>query len=214
MLFVKKLTYSPFSENTYLLYNEEKLCWIIDPGCYEQAEKEDLKNQIEKEGLTPVKLVNTHCHVDHIFGNAFVYRQYGLLPEVPEKDLFLLEGAPNHAKVFGLDGVEPSPTPKIYLGEGQKLSLGSDEIELIEVAGHTPGHLTLYAKKEQFVISGDVLFSGSIGRTDLPGGDHESLLENIKNKMYLLEDDTVVYSGHGPETSIGEEKRSNPFVRA
>lgn len=214
MLFVKKLTYSPFAENTYLLYNQEKDCWIIDPGCYEQAEKEDLKAQINSLQLKPVALINTHCHVDHIFGNAYVHRQYGLLPIAPEKDLFLMHQAPAHARVYGLDGVEASPEPKTYLQDGTSLFLGEDEIKIIEVSGHTPGHVVLYCEKEKFLIGGDVLFDGSIGRTDLPGGNHEELLQNIQSKLYVLDEDTTVYSGHGPETSIGKEKRSNPFVRA
>lgn len=214
MLSIKKLTYSPFAENTYLLYNEEKQAWIIDPGCYEQTEKDDLRNQITSLGLKPVKLVNTHCHLDHIFGNAWVKREYGLSPVVPEKDLALMEQAEVHAQLYGITGFERSPEPSEYFIDGSSLFLGDDEIQIKEVAGHTPGHVVLYSPEQKFLIGGDVLFDGSIGRTDLPGGNHDQLLKNIRERLYVLEDEVVVYSGHGPETTIGKEKSSNPFVRA
>ncbi len=214
MLSIKKLTYSPFAENTYLLYNEEKQAWIIDPGCYEQTEKDDLREQINSLDLKPVKLINTHCHLDHIFGNAWVHREYDLLPIVPEKDLALMEQAKVHAQLYGITGFEASPTPSDYLIDGSSLFLGDDEVQIIEVAGHTPGHVVLYVPEQQFLIGGDVLFDGSIGRTDLPGGNHDQLLTNIRERLYVLEDEVVVYSGHGAETTIGKEKNSNPFVRA
>jgi len=214
MLTVEKITYGPFAENTYILYNEEKEAWIIDPGCYEQSEKEDLAERIDSLGLILRKVINTHCHVDHITGNAFLFRKLGLKPEIPEKDLFLLEQAPLHAQVFRVSGVEASPEPSRFLLDGESMFLGDIEFQVIEVAGHTPGHIVLYCPEEKIVIAGDVLFDGSIGRTDLPGGDHDSLLKNIAERIYSLGDDIKVYCGHGTETTIGKERKTNPFVRA
>ena len=205
--------FSPFQENTFVVYNEQKDCWIIDPGCYEAQEKQTLKTFISNKGLRPVKLLNTHCHLDHVFGNNFVCAEYGLLPEYHEADAQTMKMAPISASMYGIPGFEESPAPTQYLDENSTLQLGEDEFEIRFCPGHAPGHIVFIQHEHKLVINGDVLFQGSIGRTDLPGGNHDQLLKSIKEQLYSLPDDYTVYTGHGPETSIGKEKKTNPFVR-
>jgi hydroxyacylglutathione hydrolase len=213
MVHIRQFEFSPFSENTYVLYSDEGNCWIIDPGCYYPEEKQELKEFIASKGLKPTRLLNTHCHLDHVFGNAFVYSSYGLRPEYHEKDEPTMQMAPTSASMYGIPGFEISPNPERYLSEEEKLDLDGHEIELRFCPGHAPGHLVFILHEQKAIIGGDVLFNGSIGRTDLPGGDHETLLRSIREQLYVLDDDYTVYSGHGPTTTIGQEKKSNPFVR-
>ncbi len=214
MLHIKQFEFSPFQENTYVLYSDQKHCWIIDPGCYDSEEKQALVDFITSEGLTPTRLLNTHCHLDHVFGNAFVYAQWGLRPEYHEKDEPTMRMAPISANMYGIPGFENSPSPERYLKETDVLELDGTEVEMRFCPGHAPGHLVFILHEQKDIIGGDVLFNGSIGRTDLPGGDHETLLRSIREQLYVLDDDYVVHSGHGPTTTIGQEKKSNPFMRA
>lgn len=213
MVDIKKFVFSPFQENTYVLVSECKDCWIIDPGCYHKEEKQVLERFIAENKLNPTRLINTHCHLDHVFGNKFVYDAFDLLPEYHQRDEQTMKYASVSADMYGIPGFEESPKAKAYLKEGTVLKLGDHEFEIVFVPGHAPGHIALINHKDKFVIGGDVLFQGSIGRTDLPGGSFDTLVKSIKSQFYILADDYVVHSGHGPETSIGFEKRTNPFIK-
>lgn len=212
MLSVKSFTFSPVQENTYILYNELKQCCIIDPGCYFPAERDELKTGIEKTGLTPVLLLNTHCHLDHVFGNKFVHDTWGLSLHLHPKEKALLDFAPESGRMWQLpfDNYEG---PLVYLEPGKKIRIGEDELEILFVPGHSPGSLAFYHEAGGFVIGGDLLFRESVGRTDLPGGDFATLENSIRTRFYSLPEETKVYSGHGPATTIGYEKRNNPFVK-
>ena len=211
MLKVKSFVFSPIQENTYLLYNEFNECLIIDPGCYFPEEQDELKAFITQSNLKPWMLLNTHCHLDHVFGNKFVAETYGLTLQLHEKEKVLLDYAPTSGLMYNMP-FDNYAGDYIYLKEGDIVKLGEDELKVIEAPGHSPGHICFYCEKQNLVISGDVLFNRSIGRTDLPGGDHETLLKNIREKLFVLPDETVVYSGHGAVTTIGEEKKYNPFL--
>ena len=211
MLKVKSFVFSPIQENTYLLYNEFSECLIIDPGCYFPEEQDELKAFITQSNLKPWMLLNTHCHLDHVFGNKFVAETYKLTLQLHEKEKLLLDYAPTSGLMYNMP-FDNYVGEYIYLKEGDIIKLGEDELKVIEAPGHSPGHICFYCQKQHFIISGDVLFSGSIGRTDLPGGNHETLLKNIREKLFVLPDETVVYSGHGAVTTMGEEKKYNPFL--
>lgn len=211
MTSVKSFTFGPFQENTFVVFDESKECVIIDPGCYSTPEQQQLKSFITEKGLKPVHLLNTHCHVDHVSGNAFVHDTYQLLPVIHKEDLKILEGQERVSAMYGLN-CDPSPMPEKFIEEGDVISFGNSKLKVIFTPGHAPGHVVFYNAENKFVINGDVLFNGSVGRTDLPYGDFDTLEESIKTKMYTLPEDTLVYCGHGPTTTIGEEKYNNPFV--
>jgi len=212
MLSIKAFTFNPVEENTYVLYNENRECCIIDPGCYFDQERATLKEFIEKSGLRPVLLLNTHCHLDHVFGNKFVHDSWNLTLHIHEKEKIVLETAPIAGKTWQLpfDNYEG---PLVMIKEGKTLKIGDDEIEIRFAPGHSPGSVCFYHEAGGFVIGGDVLFNGSIGRTDLPGGDYATLINSIQTQLFTLPDETRVYSGHGPMTTIGFEKMNNPFVK-
>jgi glyoxylase-like metal-dependent hydrolase (beta-lactamase superfamily II) len=211
MLKIKSFVFSPIQENTYLLYNEFNHCAIIDPGCYFDAEKEQLTQFIKQSGLHPKMLLNTHCHLDHVFGNKYIAETYGLPLQIHAKEKAVLDFAPASGLMWNVpfDNYTGEIT---FLKEDDILKLGEDELKVIEAPGHSPGHICFYCAKQNFIISGDVLFNRSIGRTDLPGGNHQTLVNSIKQKLFVLPDETVVYSGHGAPTTIGEEKRENPYL--
>lgn len=211
MLTIKQFTFSPLQENTYVVYNEEKECCIIDPGCYTYNERNELKQYISVAGLQPKYLLNTHCHLDHIFGNKFVHDTYKLNLHLHPLEKPVLDFGPASAQIWGLP-FEQYQSDLIYIGEEDKLKLGDDEFSILLTPGHSPGSICFYCKEQGFIISGDVLFQRSIGRTDLPGGDYDSLITSIRTKLLPLPGEVVVYSGHGPSTTIGEEKKSNPFL--
>jgi len=212
MLQIKSFVFSPIQENTYLLHNELKECIIIDPGCYFDEEKNALKDFIYKTGLKPKLLLNTHCHLDHVFGNKFINETYGLTLHLHEKEKQVLSFAPTSGLMYNMP-FDNYAGEFILLKEGDKILLGEDELKVIEAPGHSPGSICFYSNKQHFVIGGDVLFQQSIGRTDLPGGNHQTLLNSIRQKLFVLPDQTIVYSGHGEPTSIGEEKLYNPFLQ-
>ena len=212
MLVVKSFTFSPVQENTYVLYNEQKQCCIIDPGCYFPAEKDELKTGIEKAGLTPVLLLNTHCHLDHVFGNKFVHDTWGLDLHIHEKEKPVLDFAPLSGERWQLP-FDNYDGPLVYLQEGNFIKIGDDALEIRFTPGHSPGSISFYSAENGFIIGGDVLFNRSIGRTDLPGGSMETLMDSIRTQFFTLPDETKVYSGHGPVTTVGYEKGNNPFVR-
>ncbi len=211
MLSVKCLTFNPVQENTYVLFNAQGDCCIIDPGSYFPEEREILRSFIEDSGLRPLLLLNTHCHLDHVFGNKFVYDTWGLPLHMHKNEDQMLDFAPQSGLMWQLpfDGYEG---PRVYLDEGEKMAIGDDILEVLFTPGHSPGSISFYHREGGFVISGDVIFRGSIGRTDLPGGNFEALVESIRSRIFILPDETLLYSGHGPETTVGVEKRENPFV--
>ena len=212
MLTVQPFTFNPLQENTYVLYNEKGACCIIDPGCYFASEEMVLKKFIEQNGLKPVLLLNTHCHLDHIFGNRFVYKTYNLLLHLHSLEKAVLDYGPMAGQMYQLP-FDNYDAELVFIEEGQTLLIGDDELHVLLTPGHSPGSVSFYSKEHKFVISGDVLFQGSVGRTDLPGGDFAILEESIKIKLYTLPADTIVYSGHGDSTTIGDEIKDNPFVR-
>jgi hydroxyacylglutathione hydrolase len=207
---IYKLVFNPIDVNTYILADESGECAIIDCGCYDKDEFTELTDLIEQKELKPVLLLNTHCHLDHIFGNGFIFEKYNLGTFFHKDDDFNRKKAVNHALMFGLSMEEP-PMPAGYLAHGQKISFGQTELSVIHVPGHSPGGVTFYSGKENVVFTGDTLFAGSIGRTDLPGGNYETIINSITKKLFTLTAETVVYPGHGEETSIGIEIESNPY---
>lgn len=212
MITIKKFTFNAYSENTYVLYDETKECVIIDPGMYEGSEQNKLVDFITENSLKPVLLLNTHCHLDHVFGNKFVFDTYSLKPQFHKGELSTLQAVPSYAPQMGFSKYELSPEPDTFLAETGTIKFGNSTLELIFAPGHSPAHLCFYSKADDFLIGGDVLFYGSIGRTDLPGGNHNQLINNIKEKLFLLPDSCKVYPGHGSATSIGLEKQQNPYL--
>lgn len=212
MFHIKSFVFSPIQENTYLVYNENNNCLIIDPGCYFPEEKDQLSSYLASQNLNPVKLLNTHCHLDHIFGNKFIAETYGLTLHLHEKEQIPLQMAPASGLLFNLPFDNYNGNFQ-FLKEGDKITLDEDELEVILAPGHSPGSICFYCAKQHFIIAGDVLFYRSIGRTDLPGGDHPTLIRSIREKLFVLPGETIVYNGHGPKTTIGEEMKFNPFLQ-
>lgn len=208
---VQKFTFNPFQENTYVLHAAGEGI-LVDPGCSNENEQRELESWLENNGILPGRLLLTHAHIDHILGCTWVKERYGLQPELHRKDLPVLKAAEYQGAMFGVR-CDPPPPPARFIEEGEVITLGDEHLDVLFVPGHAPGHIAFYNPKQRFILSGDVLFHRSIGRTDLPGGDMDTLLESIRTQLYPLGDDITVYSGHGPETTIGEERRGNPFVR-
>jgi hydroxyacylglutathione hydrolase len=207
---IYKLVFSPIEVNTYVLADESGDCAIIDCGCYDRQEYDRLVDLIKNKKIKPVLLLNTHCHLDHIFGNRFVLERYNLKPFANEYDEMNRKDAVQHAMLFGLSMDDP-PEPAGFLTDNQKITFGSTDLLALHVPGHTSGSLAFYSKENDCVFTGDALFAGSIGRTDLPGGDYDTLIKSITNKLFVLPPETVVYPGHGNETTIEKEMKSNPF---
>ncbi|MFC6995984.1 MBL fold metallo-hydrolase [Rufibacter roseus] len=208
---IKSFTFNPFAENTYVLFDDTKECVVIDPGCSNQQEQQQLKDFIQRQELKVVRLLNTHCHIDHVLGNKFVADTYNVPLEIHEKDLEVLRAVPTYSAAYGFPQYQEI-LPEKYLKEGENVSFGETELQVLFTPGHAPGHVVFYHEPSQNVIGGDVLFHRSIGRTDLPGGDHETLLQSIRTKLFTLPDEVTVHPGHGPSTTVGEEKTSNPFL--
>ena len=204
-------TFNPFQVNTYILSDETGECVIIDPACYEPHEEQQLAGFIEQEGLKPVAILYTHCHIDHILGNNFVIRRFGLKPLAHKDSLPFLINSRSHGKTFGFE-VEDPILPEEYLDDGQEVAFGNQKLKALHTPGHAAGSLCFYHKEDGILIAGDVLFHQSIGRTDLPTGDFELLIRSIEEKLLSLPDEVKVYPGHGPSTTIGEERKHNPFL--
>lgn len=210
-LTVHKLTFNPFEENTYLISGPSHETIIIDPGCFDQTERDELSRSINDLGLKPVRLFNTHCHIDHILGNAFVASKYSVGLEIHEGELPVLDAGLMVAGMYGIP-YNPSPAPLRFIKENEDIELEGIKLKVLFAPGHSPASICFYNETDGWVISGDVLFYESIGRTDLPGGDYNVLMNSIRNVLFKLPDATVVYPGHGPETTIGYEKMFNPFL--
>ncbi len=209
---IQSFVFSPFEVNTYILYDNSKECIIIDPACYNKQEENFLLDFLKKNNLKPAKLLNTHCHLDHVFGNKFIADTFNLKTEASKEEEFNINNATNAANLYGIKMNTPYPIKK-FLKEGDKITFGFSELEILHVPGHTAGSLVFYAKEDKFLIAGDVLFKRSIGRTDLPGGNYDTLISQIKTKLFTLPEEITVYPGHGPETDIGTEKQTNPFFQ-
>ena len=208
---VHSITFNPFEENTYFLIAPSNECIIIDPGCFDEMERQQLRTFIAENKLKPVRLINTHCHIDHILGNAFVAREYNLGLEIHEGELPVLNAGTTVAGMYGIP-FDPSPSPKSYIKKGDEIMLDHVSMKVLFTPGHSPASICFYNEQDKWLIGGDVLFYESIGRTDLPGGNHDVLLNSIRTKLFTLPDDTIVFPGHGPETRIGYEKMFNPFL--
>lgn len=211
MITIKQFTFNDFQENTYVLYDETKECTIIDPGCYKASEQMELYHFIQQNQLQPVKLLNTHCHIDHVLGNAFVALKFKLALYMHEDELFTYNSTSSWASIFGIT-MEQIPEERVYITEGDTINFGNSSLQILLTPGHSVASLCFYHMDERICISGDVLFAGSIGRTDLPGGNSETLLKSIHEKLMLWPDDMKIYPGHGPATTIGWERKTNPYI--
>tara|TARA_B100000579_G_C22541544_1_gene715463 strand:- start:59 stop:703 length:645 start_codon:yes stop_codon:yes gene_type:complete len=207
---IKKFTFNSFQENTYIISSGSQ-CMIIDPGCSNQAEQNELTLYINQNNLEPVELLNTHCHIDHIFGNNFIHKEYNLTPKMHQKDFPLLEKAEEIAKIYNLQ-LSPPPLKVHFIEENDIIHLGNTEWKVIFSPGHSPGHICFFNESNHKLIAGDVIFFMSIGRTDLPGGNQQELIKSIHSKIFTLKDEVEVLCGHGKNTSIGYERANNPYV--
>jgi glyoxylase-like metal-dependent hydrolase (beta-lactamase superfamily II) len=210
MLTIEKFTFNPFMENTYVVFDNSGEGIILDPGCFEKEEEKQLIEFIRAKKLTIKQLINTHCHIDHVLGNAFVKRQFNVPLSMHKIEVPLLNAVKTYAPNYGFFRYQDS-TADNFLAEGDVVSVGNEKLVVLFVPGHSPGHIALYHPESKSLLGGDVLFENSIGRTDLPGGDLDTLIESIHQKFFTLPDDVKVYCGHGAETTIGFEKRTNPF---
>lgn len=211
MITIKLFTFNPFQENTYILSDETKECIIIDAGMDGATEEGEITSYISDNSLKPVLLVNTHTHIDHILGNHFIADAYQLELLAHKDCVNFIERAAGQAQMFGMQMGENKSIDR-FIDEGETLDFGNSSLQIFHTPGHADGSLCFYSEKDKFVITGDVLFNQSIGRTDLPTGDYDLLQKSIWEKLFTLPDETVVYPGHGPETTIGYEKLHNPFV--
>lgn len=207
---IESFVFNPFSENTYVAFDDTKEAVIIDPGCYEPSEQAELDRFIAAQGLTVKYILNTHCHIDHVLGNFHCKTKYKVPLLIHRQDEKVLLAVQSYATNYGFAGYQPT-VPERFLEENESFVFGNTSWKVLFLPGHSPGHIAFYDEQKKTVLSGDVLFKRSIGRTDLPGGNFDVLLHSIQQKLFLLPDDVVVYSGHGPTTTIGEEKKLNPF---
>ena len=211
-LHIQGFTFNPFQENTYVVYTEAGDAVIIDPGCYSREEQQLLTAFIQEKNLKILALLNTHCHIDHILGNAFILRTFDVELYAHELDLPTLKNGSYAASLYGIQGYETSPEPTQFITDNETLTFGSIEFQVIFGPGHAPGHVAFYNAENAVLLGGDILFRGSFGRYDLPGGSLEVLKKTITERIFTLPEDTIVYSGHGPATITGEEKRTNPIL--
>ncbi len=213
MIKLQKFTFNPFQENTYLVWDEKtKESIIVDPGCSNEMEETEIETFLTDNSLNVKYLINTHCHIDHVLGNKFIKDKYKCDFYAPELDIPLLENVVEQSKMFRIE-INPSPMPENYITEDLKLMIGNSEMNFLFTPGHTPGEYCIIFENENICISGDVLFLEGIGRTDLWGGNYETLLQSIRNKLFTLRDEFLVYPGHGDKTTIGYEKEHNPFLK-
>ncbi len=213
MLKIQKFTFNPFAENTYVVWcSETKEAAIIDPGCFDKTEQDQLENFIDVNHLSVKYLLNTHCHIDHVLGNKFVMDSFNPDYYIPEKDVILLQHFTKQCETLGIEAEQP-PLPEKYITDETSVKIGKVPVTFLFTPGHTPGEYCFYFEAEKKCITGDVLFRSSIGRTDLFGGDYRTLIESIKTKLLTLEDEVIIYPGHGSESTIGIERITNPFLQ-
>jgi hydroxyacylglutathione hydrolase len=211
MITIKNFIFNNFGVNTYVLFDETNEAIIIDPACADYNENDMLYQFISEYNLKPLKIANTHAHIDHIVGVNALMNHYQIPFLMHEGEKFNLSSSKEMGVFFGFQ-MDEIPTPSKYIDESDKLEFGKSVLEILHVPGHSPGSLVFYSRNDDFIIAGDVLFSGSIGRSDLPGGDHNTLIEGIQNKLMVLPGNTKVYCGHGPSTTIKTEHDTNPFL--
>ena len=212
MIKVKSFTFNAFQENTFVLYDEvSKECFVVDPGCSSSSEEQELISFIESNQFQPKRLLNTHCHIDHVLGNHLIADRYTLPLESHKLEVPVLKSCEQVSRMYGIP-FKGSPDISIFHEEGDQIQLGGQAIDILLTPGHSPGSICFYLQDAGILIGGDVLFQGSIGRTDLPGGNYDTLISSIKTKLLVLPDSTIVYPGHGPATKIGVEKMTNPFL--
>ncbi len=212
MLYVESFTFNPFQENTFLIINDKKECWIVDPGMYDNNETKLFTDYISKNGLQPQAIINTHAHIDHIFGVQPLIDLYNIPFALHSKEKMVLDFAPASAAMFGVS-IDKVPAVTLSIDENKPLQLGADTVEVRFTPGHSPGSVIFYYAPGNWAIGGDVLFAGSIGRTDLPGGDFDTLIHSIKTQLFTLPGQTTFYAGHGPATTIDAERLHNPFLK-
>lgn len=210
MIAIQSFVFNAFQENTYIISDETKECVVVDPGCYDDDEKKELSDYVLDHQLKVTMLLNTHCHIDHILGNEFVKQKYSTKLYIHQTEEFVLNAQKIFAPHYGFNRYQEAK-PDGYLVEGDVVEFGLQKFAVLFVPGHSPGHIAFYNEKEKVVLAGDVLFQNSVGRTDLPGGNHNTLIDSIHKKLFTLPDEVTVYPGHGGETTIGIEKRTNPF---
>ena len=210
---VHTLPMNPWQVNTYILSDETGECVIIDPGCFSEEEQKQLTDFISVNNLKPVRLIHTHLHLDHVFGTRFISETYNLKPEAHPDDEFFINITKDYALQFSVTLDENPPALGNYLNDSDRITFGNSTLMIIHIPGHSPGGITFYDEKDNILIAGDVLFRDSIGRTDLPGGDYDTLIDKIKTRLLTLPGETIVYPGHGEATSIEYEKNSNPFLK-
>ena len=211
MITIKPFVFNPFQENTFVVYDETNEAIIVDAGCYADNEKNILASFISDNQLKPVLTVNTHCHIDHVVGINYVKENYQIPLQTNKNEEMLLQASLEQGKIFGLN-MDTPPAIDHYISDGDTIKFGNSELSVISVPGHSPGSVALYSMPDKAIIVGDVLFDGSIGRTDLPGGSYDTLINSIRTKLMVLPDDVTVYPGHGPSTTIGKEHDTNPFL--
>jgi len=210
---IKIFCFNFFQENTYVIWNNQtKNCWIIDPGCMSDSEEKKLFDFIAEMQLKPIRLINTHCHLDHVYGNKAVADKYQLELGIHQEEEKILQAAGMSAKIFGAP-VPAKLEPSYFIKEDEFLNLDDVPFKVLFTPGHSPGSVSFYNEEDKYCIVGDVLFHRSIGRTDLPYGDYDTLIKSIQEQLYTLAEETEIYNGHGLHTSIAQEKRYNPFVR-
>jgi glyoxylase-like metal-dependent hydrolase (beta-lactamase superfamily II) len=206
---VSVFQFNAFQENTYVVSNDEGEALIFDPGCYSKEEENELSDFIAENELSVLAVLYTHAHIDHVLGAAFVQKRYNTPAYLHHLDHVTWNSVASYAHVYGFEGYQLEVVPTQLLKDEQVLELGSFKIHVRHTPGHAPGHVVFYFKSDQFIINGDVLFKGSFGRVDLPGGDLEILKSSIFNILFQYPEETIVYCGHGPETTIGQEKKTN-----
>ena len=211
MISIEKFIFNDFQVNTFILWDETKDCLIVDPGCFTLEERNDFMEYFSKNKLKPVKIINTHCHVDHILGNAFIFKNFNIPTAAHKDEQYLLEGIVEYGQMLGFM-VDRPPDINEYLEEDSMVKFGKSKLKILHVPGHSRGSIALYSPDQKFIIAGDVLFYGGIGRTDLPGGNYDTLINSIKTKILTLPGDVIVYPGHGPSTTVKAETDTNPFL--
>lgn len=209
---VHTFTFNDFLEKTYIVSDETLECVIVDPGCHSKKEVGELIDFVEQKKLKPVKIINTHCHVDHVLGVDALKNHFNIKFHASKDDKYLFDNLVPTARNFGII-IRKAPKIDVYISGENTIEFGNSSLQVLEVPGHSVGHLAFYSEKEKFVISGDVLFKDSIGRTDLPGGDLDVLLDSIRTKLLTLPDDVTIFPGHGYNTTISAEKLNNPFLK-